>query len=123
MRRGLRRRFSFSASVKEFSAIIWSEIFTSGQGHELNKYYTVTAETIRVDIKETERPHSPLIETMFVFMLCLLYTILLKCAIFSVRPTLFDIPGCNIFINSMIFFISLVLVVLEFRKIYRPELA
>lgn len=115
------KKFSAVSSLKEFSKVLWREVFTSGEEEQTIKYYKITAKVNMVDIRETEKPHSPLVEMIFVSMACLLFTILFKCAMYSMKPIMFDISGDDTFINMVMLFFVLGLIALEFRKLYRTE--
>lgn len=115
------RKFSIVSSLKDFCNILRQELFSAGERDESNRYYRAASKTNMADIRETDKPHSPLIEMMFVFMACILFTMLFKCAIYSMNPAMFDISSDTFHMNIIILVLSLGLIALEFRKIYRPE--
>ncbi|KAI5136391.1 hypothetical protein NEAUS04_1112 [Nematocida ausubeli] len=115
------RRFSFSSSFREFIRHISDELFTAGEGIEHPGYYTVYGKSIRVEVKSLQRPHSPVIELMFMGMLCILATMIFKCAACSMKPKLFDISVGCLYINICLAAITVLLVCLEFRKLYKIE--
>ncbi|KAH9386842.1 uncharacterized protein NEMAJ01_1738 [Nematocida major] len=119
--RSIFRRFSFARSAREFVGYLSDELFTAGQGAETQIYYTIMADPVRTEIKQPERPHSPLVEMMFMCLLCILCTMIFKCAIHSMKPIVFDVSGGNACANIGMGVISALLVVLQFRKIYKPE--
>ncbi|KAI5167440.1 hypothetical protein NEIG_01083 [Nematocida sp. ERTm5] len=115
------RRFSFSSSIKEFIEYVSVELFSAGCGSVEQQYYTIYGENTRVEVKELERPHSPIIELMFIGMLCILCTVVFKCAVSSMKSRVFNVSVGCLYINFCLSLITVVLVCLEFRKLYKAE--
>lgn len=115
------KRFSLVGSLKKFRQILYEEIFYCGEKEEVVNHYKISAKVNMVDIRETERPHSPIVEFIFVFMAFILFTMIFKCTIYSMKSAAFDISESDLFINGIIAFLSIGLILIEFRKIYTPE--
>ncbi|KAI5187212.1 hypothetical protein NEHOM01_2010 [Nematocida homosporus] len=96
------RRLSILGSMKDFSKYFLDEILTAGQGDQHQKYTKHKMDLNGVDIKETNKPHRPELEVLFLCMICLLCTLIFKCSFFFTSPVLFDLSGSNIWSNILI---------------------
>ncbi|OAG31251.1 hypothetical protein NEDG_01664 [Nematocida displodere] len=97
------RRFSIIGSMKEFSSYMVDELFTAGQGCEKKVYDKLeTGLMTGVDLKETDQPHMPEIEVVFLGMICILFTIFFKCTLFYSKPAFLDISLSDKWTNAVI---------------------